>query len=366
MFRLFKKNRKNKQTVSDRYFELTVKEVVQETEDTSTLRFQQPGKVLDYKPGQFLTLILPIEKQEVRRSYSLSSSPHVDEFPAITVKRVEAGVVSNYLNDHMKVGDVFTVMEPAGHFTPTIQESNNKQYVLFAAGSGITPVISIIKSILKREIKSRVALVYQNRSASTVIFDEQLNKLQDKYRSRFSQVRIYSQPDPDWKGYSGRMNSATTSDILMDIASNKIDRAEYFLCGPTEFMQTVFNTLTEFEVPEKQIHKESFFLGELKSPAPTIKKKDDQEIEVKIQLDGETYQVQVPSNKSILEAALDQDIDMPFSCQSGLCTACRGKLLSGHVQMDEDDGLSEEELNDGFILNCVSRPTGPGVEIEIC
>ena len=159
MFRLFKKNRKGTKSKKDRYFQLTVKEVIQETSDTRTLIFDKANKKLEYKPGQFLTLILPIENEEVRRSYSLSSSPMVDKFPAITVKRVESGVVSNYLNDHMKVGDVFDVMEPAGHFTPQLQASNHKKYVMFAAGSGITPIYSIIKSILKTEINSHVTLI---------------------------------------------------------------------------------------------------------------------------------------------------------------------------------------------------------------
>jgi len=365
MLRFFKKKAKGSKSKSDRYFQLTIKEVRKETEDTNTLIFEFPARPFDYKPGQFLTLILPIKGEEVRRSYSLCSSPFLQEYPAITVKRVESGVVSNYLNDHMKPGDFFDVMEPAGHFVPELKDGQSKKYVMFAAGSGITPIVSITKSILLVEKNSKVTLVYQNRNENSIIFKKELDELKSEHPERFNQIDVLSQPGEDWNGYSGRLNRATSSDILMDIADNKISQFDYFLCGPTEFMQTVTDTLIDFEVPEKQIHKESFYSGE---PKPKASEKDtpaDQELSVKIHLDGEIHEVLVPSNKSILEAALDQDIDMPFSCQSGLCTACRGKLLSGKVTMDEDDGLSEEELNEGYILNCVSKPIGEGVEIEV-
>ena len=365
MLRLFKKKDKSKNSTSDRYFQLKIKEVKKETDDTNTLVFEQPERQLSYLPGQFLTLILPIKGEEVRRSYSLCSSPYEKENPAITVKRVEAGVVSNYLNDHMKVGDVFDVMEPAGHFTPDLHEAEARRYILFAAGSGITPIMSIVKSILIKEPKSQVNLVYQNRNEQSIIFQKELKKIEIEYAGRFNRIDVLSQPSESWKGYRGRINQATTGDILMDIAENQISKYIFFLCGPTGFMQTITDTLIDFEVPEKQIHKESFYTGDPKPKSSAKPTKSSQEIIVKIMLDGEAYEVEVPSSKTILEAALDQDVDMPFSCQNGLCTACRGKLISGKVEMQEDDGLSEEEINQGYILNCVSKPTGPGVEIEV-
>lgn len=365
MLRFFKKKNKGKPSKSDRYFQLKIKEVKKETEDTNTLIFDIPERPLNYLPGQFLTLILPIKGEEVRRSYSLCTSPFADENPAITVKRVEEGVVSNYLNDHMKAGDTFDVMEPAGHFTPDLNENQASKYILFAAGSGITPVMSIAKSILIKEPSSEVNLVYQNRNRKSIIFENELIQIASDYPDRFKQVNVLSQPIEGWDGYKGRLSQATTSDILMDIAENQIDKYVYFLCGPGEFMKTITDTLADFEVPEKNVHKESFYTGD---PKPKSKEtpKSSQEIVVKILLDGNEHDVEVPADKTILEAALDQDIDMPFSCQSGLCTACRGKLISGYVEMEEEDGLSEEEVNEGFILNCVSKPVGPGVKIEVC
>ena len=365
MFKFLKKKIKGKGLVSDRYFQLKIKEVIKETDDTNTLIFENPDKPFHYLPGQFLTLILPIKNEKVRRSYSLCTSPFSGEPLAITVKRIESGLISNYLNDHMKPGDVFDVMEAAGHFVPELKKQNKKNYILFAAGSGITPIMSIIKSILAIEPESEINLVYQNRDADNVIFKDALKKISDEHPERFAQIDVFSQPKDNWTGYQGRIDSAMASDILLDIAGNKVNKAEYFLCGPLDFMQTIFEVLCEFEVPENHIHKESFYSGEAKAKIKETAKSDLSEFDVIIKLDGEEYEVHVPGNKTILEAALDQDIDMPFSCQSGLCTACRGKLLEGNVEMSDEDGLSEEELNQGYILNCVSRPTGPGVKIEI-
>jgi len=365
MFKFLKRKSRKDQSKSDRYFKLKIKEVRKETIDTSTLIFEKPKRPIVYQPGQFLTLILPIKGKEVRRSYSLCTSPYTDEYPAITVKRVESGKVSNYLNDHMKRGDIFDVMEAAGHFVPKLEEGQVKKYILFSGGSGITPLISIIKSILKIEPESKITLVYQNRNEKSIIFKGDLEKIKAAYPGRFSQIDVLSQPEANWVGYKGRMDAAMSSDILMDISGNKISAAEYFLCGPTGFMQTIFDTLIEFEVPENQLHKESFYSGEPKSKSIETVKADDHEYDVKIILDGKEYGVHVTQNKTILEAALDQDIVMPFSCQSGLCTACRGKLLHGKVDMAEDAGLSEEEFIEGYILNCVSRPLGPDVKIEV-
>jgi ring-1,2-phenylacetyl-CoA epoxidase subunit PaaE len=366
MFKLFKKKSQEEKSTSGRYFSMKIKEVRKETEDTSTLIFEIPEKGLAYQPGQFLTLILPIEGKEVRRSYSLCTSPYLNENPAITVKRIDTGLISNYLNDHMKPGDSFDVMAPAGHFTPVLDPEQAKKYILLAGGSGITPIMSILKSILHKEQNSDVTLVYQSRNKESIIFREQLDELAEKYAGQFKLIHILSQPNDTWKGYRGRIDHALASDILMDIAGNKVAEYEFFLCGPAGFMLTVFETLMDFEVPEKQIHKESFYSGEAKPKEESEAQEESSDgTMVTIVLDGEEYEVNVPPNKSILEAALDENIDMPFSCQSGLCTACRGKLLEGSVTMEEDDGLSEEELNEGYVLNCVGHPDGPGVKIEI-
>jgi ring-1,2-phenylacetyl-CoA epoxidase subunit PaaE len=366
MFSIFKKKKKDGHLNSDRYFQLKIKEVRRETDDTNTLIFENPKKPLVYQPGQFLTLILPIKGEEVRRSYSLCSSPYLDENPAITVKRVDDGIISNYINDHMKTGELIDVMAPTGHFVHSLDRHNSKRYVLFAAGSGITPIMSITKSILVEEPESQVHLIYQNRNEKSIIFKDELDDLADRYSPGLHVHHVLSQPDKSWSGYNGRIDLAMTSDILMDIAGNKVAACEFFLCGPSGFMDTVLEVLYDFEVPDRRIHKESFYSGPAKSEVAQVETVvAGGETIVTILLDGKEYEVSVPANKTILEAALDQDLDMPFSCQSGLCTACRGRLLQGEVHMAEDEGLSEEEINKGYILNCVSKPKGPGVKVEI-
>jgi ring-1,2-phenylacetyl-CoA epoxidase subunit PaaE len=365
MFKLFSKKNPGTKEASDRYQQLKINEVRKETDDTNTLVFETEGTEMTYLPGQFLTLIIPIDGKEVRRSYSLSSSPYTQEDPAITIKRVDAGVVSNYVNDHMSVGDVFKVMAPAGHFTPELDSQNTKQYVLFAAGSGITPIMSILKSILIKEPNSHVTLIYQSRNENSIIFKDVLSDLAQQYENRLRLMHILSQPSGAWSGMKGRITAQAVKEMLDEAEVNDIRTTENFLCGPTGFMEIVNETLTTLNVPDKQIHKESFYSGDAKDTKKQQTKKSGESTVVNIVLDGETFEVPVPEGRTILEAALDQDIDMPFSCQSGLCTACRGKLLSGEVEMDNDDGLSEDEIKDGYVLNCVGHPQGTGVKIEI-
>jgi len=364
MFSFFKKKDKNKAAASDRYFKLTVKEVRKETPDTNTLIFEKPEMPLHYLPGQFLTLILPIDKKEVRRSYSLSSSPFIDENPAITVKRVEAGKVSNYLNDHMRPGDVFDVMEPMGHFVPVLDENAKKRYIMFAAGSGVTPVFSILKAVLTNEPGSSVKFIYQNRNEDNIIFKNELQKLEKEFPDRLSLIHILSQPGSGWTGKKGRIDVALAAQLINELTGNSATDCYYFLCGPAGFMHSVLDAFTALQIPEDKIHKESFYSGEDK-PKHEATFAVAQAYVVQVQLDGQIYDVEVPPKKTILEAALDQGIDFPFSCQSGLCTACRGKLVAGEVVMEEDEGLTADEKQKGYILNCVSQPKGPGVVIEV-
>ncbi len=366
MFSIFKKKSKTKSDKS-RYITLKVKDVIRETADATTLVFEIPEGGLDYKPGQYITLILPIEGEQVRRSYSLSSSPLVDENPAITVKRIEEGKVSTYLHQHMKVGDMFEALEPMGNFTAVHDPENPTQYVMFAGGSGITPLMSILKTILIAEPKSKILLIYQNRNELTIIFEKQLKKLVQAYKDRFNIINILSQPGEVSPHFKGRLTDDLIKETLLDIPEFKLQQGEYFVCGPSGMMHTVEKALETLNIPKNQIHKESFV------PGVSEESQGDDETEqpvileqvVTIILDGEEFKVTVPPGKSILEAALDENIDMPFSCQSGLCTACRGKLLKGKVHMDEDEGLTDKELEEGYVLNCQGHPLTPDVIVEI-
>lgn len=360
VFGLFKKKKKN----NDKYLSLTVREIIKETHDTVTIIFDHPEIPLEYRPGQFLTLIFNIEGKEERRSYSLCTSPFTDENPAVTIKRVSDGKVSNFINDSLKPGDTVRIMPAMGAFTTDPINTNKRNVVVFGAGSGITPLMSIIKSVLHIEGNSKVTLIYGNRDEQSIIFKNLLTDLKDKYKDKLNIIHVLSQPGADWKGVSGRLTKDVVKEILLDLPEFKVSDAEYFLCGPSGFMHTVENSLEELNVPKSKVFKESFVSSGTEKDAESGQSEITEQ-NVKIVLDGEEHDVKVIPKKTILEAGLDDNIDMPFSCQSGLCTACRGKLLSGKVHMEENDGLTDEELENGYVLCCVSHPLTDDVKIEI-
>lgn len=364
VFGLFKKKKKESSSPAGKYLSLTIKEIRQETHDAVSLIFEKPADAFGYKPGQFLTLIFNIEGQEERRSYSLCSSPFTDDFPAVTIKRISDGKISNFINDHIKPGAEIKALPAMGSFTTDLKSDHKRNVVIFGAGSGITPLISILKSILHVEPQSKVVLIYGNRDESSIIFKNELAKLKDLYGDRLKVIDVLTQPSPAWTGKTGRLTKDAIKGILLDIPDFKAQEADYFMCGPTGFMHTVQETLGELKVPKKNLFKESFVASgtedDASSDAPKIVER-----EVTVILDNEEFTFSVPPKKTILECGLDQNIDMPFSCQSGICTACRGKLLSGKVHMEESDGLSDEELEKGYILCCVGHPLTDDVKIEI-
>ncbi|MCS6968363.1 MAG: ferredoxin--NADP reductase [Cytophagales bacterium] len=350
-------------------FNLKVKDITRETEDTVTLHLRQPlFSKIKYKPGQFLTLILNINGKSVRRAYSLSSAPEIDDTLSITIKRVPGGLVSNYVNDHVKVGDYVDILEPIGNFYLEPNKDLQRHIVLFGSGSGITPLMSIAKSVLAFEPKSIVSLIYGNRTLETVIFRQKLEEMQNRYGDRFRVVHVLSRAESSqWNGYKGRIDKQLTIDILQCLPKFEADKTEYFMCGPEGMMDQVMEALHALNVPAQRIHRESFF-------APTAEETKDEaalkasgiiEQQVTIILDGDEYQITVKPTQSILDAALNAGLDMPYSCQSGLCTACRGLKKSGEVKMDEDEGLSEKEIQQGYILTCVAHPLTENVVIEI-
>jgi len=368
IFSLFKKNKEEKKRGSQ-YLSLKVREVVKETSEAVTIYFEQPEPYLEYKPGQFLTLILEIDGKEERRSYSLSTSPYEDPHPGITVKRIEGGLVSNFLNENIRPGRTVEVMKPMGHFTTDFHSKNKNHFVMIAGGSGITPIIGIAKSVLINEPLSKVSLIYCNRSEDQIIFDKKLQEMEDKYEGRFDVVHTLSQPSEDWPGLQGRLSEQMLENILAEKHFADVDRELYYLCGPEGLMKSSVEALLNLKVPSDNIHRESFHSSSSEEAEKESHKSASEQPaltrEVSIELEGETHTFEVPPGKTILEAGLDEGHDMPYSCQSGLCTACRGKLISGEVKMDQDAGLSENEKKEGYILCCVSHPASGGVKVEI-
>lgn len=355
--------------MATRYF-LKVNEVIRETPDAVTITFWHPiSEEVRYLPGQFLTFLLNINGQKVRRSYSMASSPHVDVSLAVSVKRVPGGLVSNYLCDRIRPGDVLETLEPMGTFTPKLDPQNRRTIVLIGAGSGITPLFSMAKSALHVEPNSRVWLIYGNRNQESIIYNAHLDAMEKAYGpARFSVTHVLSQPISGWTGAEGRLNQHTLSRMLEAMPAQERQTVSAYLCGPDGMMAEARSALALIGVPTERVFKESYVsapvaVGEVVEEPQSVG--DEGSPEVTVLYEGSEYKFAVAPHQTILEAALDLDIDLPYSCQAGMCTACLGKCTSGKVKLDEEDGLSESELKAGYVLTCVAHPVGRDVVIEI-
>lgn len=357
VFNLFKKK---KDKGSAKYESLIISKVVRETPDASTIVFENPdsGK-LEYKAGQYLTVICMVDGKEERRCYSLNTSPFLQDLPAITVKKDKFGQVSGFLIDKVKEGDVIQIIKPAGKFTTDFDEKNKRHLALIAGGSGVTPLMSILLSALEKEPKSQVTLIYCNTNENSIIFKHKLDNLTREFPDRFKLIHVLSNPTENWKGLSGRLTPNSLKIILRDFPV--FEKTEYFLCGPRGLMDMVEQVLIAEEVNAVNIRKESFTATE---PVDTVISAIGTS-EVTVFLDHEEYNFTVKSGKKILETALDHDIDMPYSCQSGICTTCRCLLLEGEVEMEEDEGLSDEEIAQGYVLVCVGHPKTAKVKLRV-
>ena len=355
--------------MANRYF-LKVKDVVRETPDAVTISFWHPtNEEVRYQPGQFLTFLLTINGQKVRRSYSMASSPHVDVSPSVSVKRVPGGLASNYLCDQVKPGAILETLEPMGTFVPKLDPQNRRTLVLISAGSGITPLFSIAKSALHIEPNSRIWLVYGNRNQKSIMYKAHLDAMEQAYgKSRFQVTHVLSQPSFGWFGAKGRLNQHALTKLLEKLSTTELRDASFYLCGPDGMMTEARSALSLMGVAAEQVHRESFAhapvaAGDVVEEPLTAA--DSGSPEVTVLYEGSEYKFAVAPHQTILEAALDLDIDLPYSCQAGTCTACMGRCVSGKVKLDEEDGLTEAELKAGYVLTCVAHPVGTDVVIEI-
>jgi ring-1,2-phenylacetyl-CoA epoxidase subunit PaaE len=340
---------------------LTIKEVRQETADCVSLLFSVPEALqatYQFLPGQNLTLKTILNGAEIRRNYSICSAPQDNEL-RVAIKKVEGGVFSNYANDLLKAGDTLDVMPPAGKFNTPLHASQTKRYLMIAAGSGITPILSLIKSILYTEPTSTITLVYGNRSRSSIIFFEELEQLKNKYMQRLNILHILSREKTDSPLQLGRIDAEKLTLLDRLIGCKNMD--ECFICGPEEMTLNSKAFLEKSGMPTKKIHLELFTSSKIMArakksqPDGTQKKRSSQ---VTIKLDGREVTIDIPLQEevTILDAALAQGADLPFACKGGMCCTCKAKLVSGEVMMDVHWGLEEEEVEQGYILTCQSYP----------
>lgn len=341
--------------------EFRVKKIIQETDDTRTFVLETLDEgPLHYAAGQFLTFVLEGNGQEVRRSYSMSSAPGIDELPAITIKRVANGEISRYWHDHVQVGTLLRVLPPAGRFTLEPADGTARDIVLIGAGSGITPLFSILKYVLAHEPESRVTLLYASRRERSIIFGEQLEEWQQRYPSRLKIVHVLSQPSDDWLGTRGRINNFRLERMVGESLHFPTERARFFLCGPFELMRTAEITLRFMGFEGDQIRKENFVID----PAPPPPTHSEPHT-IQLVFQSQNYTLEVPAYTTILQAGLDRGIPIPYSCRGGRCATCAALCRSGTVRMSINDVLTERDLAQGWVLTCTAYVESEEVVVEV-
>lgn len=340
---------------------LVVKNIKRETKEAVSIYFKNGNffNKLKYKPGQFLTLYVPVNGNIEKRLYSFSSNPYTDKDLKITVKEVESGLVSKYLCNEVKIGDQFEIEKPQGSFFVEPNKNEQKQYVLFAGGSGITPVFSIIKSVLTNEPKSKVLLIYANKNKDSIIFHDEINALFYEYPDTFNVEHVLSENNETKENY----HSGLASNVLCIKIFNKhnlsFEKNIYMICGPFDYMEKIKGILGLNKVERNEIAIEVFKIPEIK-----VYRKD-RISDVKIIFKGQSHKIKVPGNKSILSVAMSNNIALPYSCRSGMCSTCKGVCVSGDIEMTEGHFLEKSEVDNGKILTCISYPKSEQVTIEI-
>jgi ring-1,2-phenylacetyl-CoA epoxidase subunit PaaE len=353
--------------MASHFYALPIKKIIRETKDCVAITFAIPNNVknnFQFIQGQNITLKAIINNQEVRRSYSICSAPHENEL-TIAIKKVPEGIFSTYANDLLKVGDVIEVMPPSGNFNTVLLKDNCKKYIAIAAGSGITPILSLIKSTLFVEPNSTFTLVYGNQYKNTIIFFEAIEALKNKYVNRFKLIHILSKEKTEATINFGRVDNTKLKQLeqLIDFKNND----EFFICGPEEMIFTSRDFLIEKGIEKKHIHFELFATSTPKKIfVPTNKQTDNApKSNIQITLDGRSLAFKLGfNNENILDAALALGADLPYACKGGVCCTCKAKLILGEVKMDVNYALEEDEVANGFILTCQSHPISENVVID--
>jgi ring-1,2-phenylacetyl-CoA epoxidase subunit PaaE len=354
--------------MSVHFHALKVAEIVPETSEANSIRFEIPVELREqfaFKAGQHLTLRTTINGEEVRRNYSLCTAPADNDW-MVTVKRIGGGLFSNWVGDSLRPGDTVDVMVPHGSFTTDFDPARRRHLVGIAGGSGITPVMSLIKTLLREEPQSRFTLFYGNRDSSSVIFLETLAGLKDKYLGRFEIYHFLDAEDQDIELFNGMLNRERLDEALAALVPDAAEVDGWFICGPGPMMDAAEGALLDRNIPKERIHIERFTADR---PAGAVAREMAQlqtqaeGVTVAVTLDGRTRRVPFTAG-NILDSARASGLPAPFACKAGVCATCRAKVTRGKVEMAVHYGLTDEEVADGYVLTCQSVPVGDGVAVD--
>lgn len=350
-----------------RFHELTVTEVANTTRDAVIVTLApKAGNDFDFIQGQYLTFRRKFGDEELRRSYSICSGPD-DDVIQVGIKKVDDGAFSSWANDHLKPGDVLETMSPMGNFHIELDANANRHHLAFAAGSGITPILSIAKTTLSHEPKSRFTLVFANRGANTIMFREELEDLKNHYLGRLNIIHILKTDVQDIDLFAGRIDAEKCKALFaqwIDIKS--VDTA--FICGPEAMMMTIADSLREHGMRDDQIKFELFASAQ----PGRLPKKSAKNSNASIQhgtkavviIDGTSRSISMSKDQSILEAALENTLDAPFACRAGVCSTCRCKIVEGEVEMAANHALEDYEVARGYALSCQAYPLTDKIVVD--
>jgi ferredoxin-NADP reductase/sterol desaturase/sphingolipid hydroxylase (fatty acid hydroxylase superfamily) len=348
--------RKNIEKSSDGLYSLTVSHIRQEANDAFTIQFGNvPTIFKDFSAGQHLTLKVNIKGETLYRTFSISSIPNTDSFMTLTIKKIKGGKVTNYLAENLKVGDTLEVFAPSGQFYINAEPANQKHYVMIAGGSGITPIHSMIGTILKIEPKSKITLLYANRTSSSIIFKEKFEKWAKDFPTQIEVKHFLSEeenPENATKGYITRIS------LEQILNQNGKDQMDFYLCGPEIMTNKLIEDLQYLGISQDKIHRELFLV------TTQGQESTSQKAHVSAKVFGKTFQFETQEGKTILQSSIDQNIPLPYSCQSGLCGMCKMKCTEGKVKMQNNQVLSEQDLKEGYILTCQSLPQTEKISIQ--
>ncbi len=344
--------------MTPRFNTLQVIDIRQETDETVSIAFQIPENLkadYHYIAGQYLTLRATVNNEDIRRSYSLCSTPNQNEW-RVAVKKLEDGRFSSFVHENLKVGDQLEVMTPMGNFTFEPNKDAEKSYALFAAGSGITPIIAILKDILENEPLSDVTLFYGNKGFASIIFREEIEALKNLHMNRLRVVHVLSRESMGNTIQKGRIDAIKCGDLHTAFLKGQNVDAVY-VCGPEEMIEAIKNTLPELGISKENIHFEMFNTGSSKKE--TVKYEGPSiNANVKVIMDGEEYDLALDGDGiNILEAAHNAGADLPYACKGGVCCTCKAKIIEGAARMDVNYALEKDEIEAGYILTCQAHPT---------